>query len=50
MMFVKYDDQTYYQNLEIVDGRRYVLIFNPDMYVDENNSREKLIIRAKAYL
>jgi len=50
MMFVKYDDQTYYQNLGIVDGRRYVLIFNPDMYVDENNSREKLIIRAKAYL
>jgi hypothetical protein len=50
MMFVKYDDQTYYKNLEIVDGRRYVLIFNPDMFVDENNSREKLINRAKAYL
>ena len=50
MMFVKYDDQTYYQNLGIVNGRRYVLIFNPDMYVDENNSREKLIQRAKAYL
>lgn len=50
MTFVKYDDQTYYENLQIVDGRRYVLIFNPDMYVDENNSREKLIIRAKAYL
>ena len=50
MTFVKYDDQTYYENLGIVDGRRYVLIFNPDMYVDENNSREKLIIRAKAYL
>ena len=50
MMFVKYDDQTYYENLEIGNGRRYVLIFNPDMYVDENNSREKLIIRAKAYL
>lgn len=50
MMFVKYDDQTYYQNLGIVDGRRYVLIFNPDLFVDENNSREKLIIRAKSYL
>jgi len=50
MTFVKYDDQTYYENLGIVDGRRYVLIFNPDMYVEENNSREKLIIRAKAYL
>jgi len=50
MMFVKYDDQTYYQNLRIVDSRRYVLIFNPVMFVDENNSREKLITRAKAYL
>jgi transposase len=50
MMFVKYDDQTYYENLGIVDGRRYVLIFNPVMFVDENNSREKLINRAKAYL
>jgi transposase len=50
MMFVKYDDQTYYENLEIVNGRRYVLIFNPVMFVDENNSREKLINRAKAYL
>jgi len=50
MMFVKYDDQTYYQNLGIVDSRRYVLIFNPVMFVDENNSREKLINRAKTYL
>ncbi len=50
MQFVKYDDQTYYENLGIVDGRRYVLIFNPEMFVDENNSREKLILRAKAYL
>jgi len=50
MTFIKYDDQTYYENLGIVNGRRYILIFNPDMYVDENNSREKLITRAKAYL
>ena len=50
MNFAKYDDQTYYQNLGIVNDRRYVLIFNPDMYVDENNSRGKLILRAKAYL
>ena len=50
LKFVKYDDQTYYENLGIVNDRRYLLIFNPDMFVDENNSREKLIIRAKAYL
>jgi transposase len=50
MTLIKYDDQTYYENLGIVNDRRYVLIFNPDMYIDENNSREKLITRAKAYL
>lgn len=50
LKFVKYDDQAYYENLGIVNDRRYMLIFNPDMFVDENNSREKLIIRAKAYL
>jgi transposase len=50
MMFVKYDDKTYYENLGIIDGRRYVLIFNPELFVDENNSREKLIARAKAYM
>src|SRR5665811_1259756 len=32
MTFIKYDDQTYYENLGIVNGRRYILIFNPDMY------------------
>jgi hypothetical protein len=50
MMFVKYDEQTYYENLGIVNDRRYVLIFNPVMFVDENNSRDKLINRAKAYM
>lgn len=50
LKFVKYDDQTYYENLGIVNGRRYILIFNPEMYVDEKNSREKLLLRAKAYM
>ncbi len=48
--FVKFDDKTYYENLGVIDGRRYVLIFNPEMFIDENNYREKLIARAKAYL
>lgn len=50
MMFVKCDDQTYYENLGIVDGRRYLLIFNPVMFVDENNYRKKLILKAKTYM
>ena len=48
--FKKYDDKTYYESLGIVEGRRYVLIFNPEMFVDEKDSLEKLIVRAKAYL
>jgi transposase len=50
MSFKKYDDKTYYKNLGTVEGRRYVLIFNPEMFEDEKDSREKLIARAKAYL
>ena len=50
MEFKKYDENTYYDDLGTIDGRRYVLIFNPEMFVGELKSREKLIIRAKAYL
>jgi transposase len=50
MGFKKYDDATYYENLGMVDGRRYVLIFNPEMLTDKRKSREKLIQRAKDYL
>lgn len=48
--FRKYDDTTYYENLGTVDGRRYVLIFNPEMLTDQRQSRKELIQRAKDYL
>jgi transposase len=50
MGFKKYDDATYYENLGMVDGRRYVLIFNPEMLTDQRQSRKELIQRAKDYL
>lgn len=50
MVFEKYDDATYYEDLGMVDGRRYVLIFNPEMFADERRSRKDLIERAKVYL
>ncbi|MBC2764277.1 MAG: IS1634 family transposase [ANME-2 cluster archaeon] len=50
MGFKKYDDATYYENLGMVDGRRYVLIFNPEMLTDQRKSRKELIQRAKDYL
>jgi transposase len=48
--FKRYDDTTYYENLGMVDGRRYVLIFNPEMLTDQRKSRKELIQRAKDYL
>jgi transposase len=50
MGFKKYDDTTYYENLGTVDGRRYVMIFNPEMLTDQRKSRKELIQRAKDYL
>ncbi|MCD4809251.1 MAG: IS1634 family transposase, partial [Methanosarcinales archaeon] len=50
MGFMKYDDTTYYENLGTVNGRRYVLIFNPEMLADQKKSRKELIQRAKYYL
>ncbi len=50
MGFKKYDDSTYYETVGTVDGRRYVLLFNPEMLKDQRKSRKELIQRAKDYL
>jgi transposase len=50
MGFRKYDDTTYYENLGTADGRRYVLVFNPGLLIDQRKSRKELIQRAKDYL
>jgi len=50
MGFKKYDDATYYEDMGVIGGRRYLLIFNPEMFADERKSREDMIKRAKAYL
>ena len=50
MGFKKYDDATYYETVGTVDGRRYVMIFNPEMFKDQRKSRKELIQRAKDYL
>ncbi|KAF5425805.1 MAG: hypothetical protein C5S41_00475 [Candidatus Methanomarinus sp.] len=43
MGFKKYDDTTYYEKLGTVDGRRYVMIFNPEMLIGQRKSRKDLI-------
>jgi len=50
MGFKKYDDSTYYETVGTVDGRRYILVFNPEMLKDQRESRKELIQRAKDYL
>ena len=48
----QYDDRTYYADLgpSIKDGRRHVLVFNPDLFKDERRLREKRIRKACEYL
>jgi transposase len=48
--FSKYDDATYYKTVGTVDGRRYVIVFNPGMLKDQRKSRKELIQRAKDYM
>ena len=48
--FEKYDGETYYEDRGMIDGRRYVLVFNPTMFRDERNSRRELIQKANDYL
>ena len=50
MGFKKYDDATYYETVGTVNGRRYVMVFNPVMLKDQRTSRKELIQRAKDYL
>ena len=46
MGFKRYDDTTYYETVGTVGGRRYVLIFNPEMLTDQRKSSKELIQRA----
>lgn len=50
MGFEKYDDKTYYEDVGVIDDRRYTLVFNPEMFRGERKSREELIERAKECL
>ncbi len=48
--FIKYDGKTYYEGMRVIDDRRYTLIFNPEMFMEERKSRGELIERAKECL
>jgi len=50
MGFKKHDDISYYKKFRGIDGRRYVLIFNPEMFGDERKTREENIRKGLGYL
>ncbi len=50
MGFKKHDDQTYYKELTVLGGRRHVLIFNPEMFLDERKTRKEKIQQGRDYL
>lgn len=48
--FKRYDDRAYYEDQGVVEGRRYVLIFNPGMFKEERKNREEQIEKGLQYL
>ena len=41
--FTKIDDTTYYREIKVENNRRYILCFNPQLFIDHRNTREKNI-------
>ena len=50
MGFKKQDDQTYHKELGWISGRRYVLVFNPEMFANDREHREEDIQKGLDYL
>ncbi len=50
MGFEKHDDNTYHKEITVLGGRRHVLIFNPEMFLDEQKTRAKKIQEGLDYL
>jgi len=50
MGFKKHDDKTYYEDMGVISGRRYILIFNSEMFADERKSRKELMQRVADYM
>ena len=48
--FKEQDDKTYHKELGWIDGRRYVLVFNPEMFANDRKHREEDIQKGLDYL
>ena len=41
--FTKIDDTTYYREIKVKNNRRYILCFNPQLFIDQRNTRKRNI-------
>ena len=48
----RYDDRAYYEDLGVAEGngRRHILVFNPELFKDQRSQREERIEKALGYL
>lgn len=41
--FIRLDNNTYYREIKVKKGRRYILCFNPQLFKDQRNARKQAI-------
>jgi len=42
-IFTEMNSTTYYREIKVENGRRYILCFNPQLFIDQRNARDKSI-------
>lgn len=48
--FIKLSNKTYCKETEIKNNRRYILIFNPQLFKDQKQNREEAIISSQTFI
>lgn len=48
--FDKYDEQLYFKDAGIIEGKRYILGFNPGLFAEDRKNRKEKIVLFETYL
>jgi len=48
--FTRLNESTYYRDIQIVDNRRYILCFNPQLFIEQRRAREQAIEDFKIFV
>src|SRR3990167_868548 len=48
--FIQLNKSTYYREINVIGQRRYILCFNPQLFVDQRNAREQAIQDFKIFM